>query len=156
MNDEKKAAIVIGTALLGSAALAYLLGQLQPQLITIEPRGGGSSPYVPPPPDGREPVPVPSGPVQLVSEPLTLETGGRYLASIALSGFFVRQLANEGRVREQAERQGFRDVVVTRGPRPPLQTSDYQIEGTYVGAPRTIGRSQGNGAVWIVDAWRIG
>jgi len=95
-----------------------------------------------------------------MSDPVPLLPGQRYLATVTVSSP-LSWLATVAKVRSQAEKMGFRDVVVsesapTNWP-PPARTTqgDYYVEATYAASPNSAARSQGGGRVTIVDAWQV-
>ena len=149
--------------LLGGGALMFVIGRLlvrlEPELVSVKPAQHPSGPDVTPN-AGPPPVPTPTqGPLHLISAELPLVPGSRYAAAVSLSGFLIRTLATVDKVRREAENQGFSNVVVTQGEpppgSPPLSSADYFVLGTYQGAPKSLGRDQGGGAVHIADAWKL-
>jgi hypothetical protein len=98
-------------------------------------------------------------PEHITEDPITVRTGERYLVAVAIHGFFLSKLATVSKVRRKAQEEGFRDVVVTEGSpppgNPPTVGADYFVVGTFSGADRGFGRSQADGDVRIVDAWRL-
>ena len=143
---------------LGAGAVALYLAHrvarsLEPQLLEL--RGSPSQrerPEVP----GTPSAPRVVLPARVLSDPLPLEPGARYVASIRLTGV-ASLLASESRVQAKAEDAGFTNVVVSSSPpaAPPLSPGDYYVTGTFRGAPAAFSRSQGGGRVSIVDGWRI-
>jgi hypothetical protein len=157
--DVKNGLITIVAGLAITGIVGRLLVGLEPGLVRIEPMPGpGPLPSGPLPPS--PPPPTEAGlPEHLTDENIPLRTGQRYLAAVKLDGFLVRTLASPGRVLEEAKKQGFENIIVTKDHppfgAPPTVDADYYVVGTYARPDGSIGRSHGGGAVRIVDAWRL-
>lgn len=137
--------------LVGGLVVVALVGAL---VVTdaAEPR------LVPPPP------PSDDGPIRLVRDlvagrALTVEPGRTYFAALTLHGS-ASAAANVERVKAQAEKLGFRDVVVSKDAPiadwPPMLSADYFVRGTFRGVASRglpVHTSVFLGSVDVVDAW---
>lgn len=156
--DIRDGLITIIGGLTVAAIVGRLLVGLEPGLVRIEPR-----PTPSPLPTGPTPPPPPPSetglPEHLTEETIPLRTGERYLAAVKLDGFLVKTLASSARVLEEAKKQGFENIIVTKGEppfgAPPTAPADYYVVGTYARPDAALGREHGGGAVRIIDAWRL-
>lgn len=112
-------------------------------------------------PAGASSAPVPSTigaqPSQLTGDPILLLKGRTYFAVLHTTGV-IDAAANPDRVKSEGEKQGFRDVFVSKArPQffPGSATGDYYVRATYAGDDRDIARKQSVflGSVSLLDAW---
>lgn len=139
-----------GASLLGGVGALLVMRDaiIAGALLSKPTAGAGPSPS--PPLPGEEPA-------QFIGSPIRLAKGRTYFAVIATSGV-IDAAANPARVKVEAEKQGFRDVFVSKArPQffPGKATGDYYVRATFVADDRDIEREQSVflGSVRVVDTW---
>jgi hypothetical protein len=149
----------LGGVIVLSALFAEASKPTPPPLPPAPPPGPAPAPPTPPAPgpipNRPAPAPVPAPPHEITGN-LNAVPGRLYRATVNLRPP-ISWVANTDKVHSQAVSQGFTDVVVQSGRKPPgwpgRQDGDYYVTGVYSGAPKTMADSYAGGEVKIIEVW---